>query len=144
MYVSQTEWNEGAKVFTLYYFCIIHLIPCCHPLKEKDECHWWDLTLGNYYQYSRYTMNIGVAGFIDLLHSLCIPKPSWDYINLMDHWDASLCLHLYREWRELGAVCAGFGDRQVNWVLCKASKMQQVFLSMTGLLSWLLFLHPNK
>lgn len=46
--------------------------------------------------------------------------------------------------RELEAVCAGFDGRQVNWVLCKASKTQRVFLSVTGLLPWLLFLHPNK
>lgn len=35
---------------------------------------------------------------------------------------------------ELEAVCAGFDGRQVNWVLCKASKMQQVILSRTALL----------
>lgn len=35
-------------------------------------------------------------GFIDLLHSLCIPKPSWNYINLMDHgWPTEMLPFAY-------------------------------------------------
>lgn len=80
MYVPQTDCSEENKVFTLCCFCI-HLIPCCPPLEGRDECHRWDLTLGNYYQYSRYTMARLAWVSLDLLHSLCILKLSWDCIN---------------------------------------------------------------
>lgn len=73
----------------------------------------------------------------------CRPQGPW-----VTHWDVSFCIQLDRVRRELEAICAGFDGRQVNWVLCKASRMQWVFLRVTGLLPWLLiyicFLHPNK
>lgn len=47
--------------------------------------------------------------------------------------DAGLCLYPWRRGRkELEAVCVGVDSRQVNWVFCKAFKMQRGFLSVTG------------